>query len=91
MPSSHSVFGVDEIWEREMAAAKRFEEQERKEAEARQNVEDEKAAKKAVKRQGKGKAVDSLVLPTTSAQLEESGPNRPLGCAASTHRTTSLA
>jgi len=73
MSSSRSVFGVDEIWEREMASAKKMEEQERNEAEVRQKMEDEKAAKKAARRQGKGKAVDSLVPPTTSAQLEESG------------------
>ena len=73
MPSSRSVFGVDEVWEREMAAVKKIEEQERKEAEARQKLEDEKAIKKGVKRHGKGKAVDSLVPPTTSAGPEVSG------------------
>ena len=77
MPSSHSVFGVDTVWEREMAAVKKIEEQERKEAEARERVENEKAAKKTTKKQGKGKAPELLAPLATSVAPEESGSESP--------------
>ena len=73
MPNSRSVFGVDEVWERETAAVKKIEAQERKEAEARERAENEKTAKKTTKKQGKVKARDSLAPLATSAAPEESG------------------
>jgi hypothetical protein len=73
MPTSHSVFGVDEIWDREMAKVKKIEEQEHKEEEARQKAEDEKAAKKNVKKQSQGTVADSLTSLHTAAGRGGSG------------------
>lgn len=77
MPASRSVFGVDEVWEREMVAVKQIEEQERKEAEARERMENEKMATKTAKKRGKVKAPDSLAPLTTSITPEVSGSESP--------------
>ncbi|EPQ59226.1 hypothetical protein GLOTRDRAFT_125535 [Gloeophyllum trabeum ATCC 11539] len=59
MPKSRSVFGVDTLWEREMAKLKEIEERERAEAEERRKREEAEDAKHSKKRKGKGKAVDA--------------------------------
>ncbi|TBU49371.1 hypothetical protein BD309DRAFT_74135 [Dichomitus squalens] len=59
--STRSVFGVDTLWERELAKLKAIEEQERKEAEERARREAEEEArnpKKGKKKKGKGKEKD---------------------------------
>lgn len=70
LPQSRSVFGVDQVWERELAKLQQIEAMEKAEDEERQKFEaekrkkeEEKAAKKASK---KGKSKDTLNVYTVA-------------------------
>ncbi|WWD09756.1 hypothetical protein V865_007884 [Kwoniella europaea PYCC6329] len=61
---SKSVFGVDQLWEKEMAKLKIIQEEEKRAAEFRRQVEEEKEMKrKSKKLKGKGKDRESFVPP----------------------------
>jgi hypothetical protein len=71
MVSTRSVFGVDTLWEREIAKLKEIEAQERREAEEMERQEQAKEAKKAKRRaKGKGKSKDQ--------PIEQQTPDLPL-------------
>ena len=55
MMQTRSVFGVDTLWEREMAKLKEIEAQEKKDAEERRRREEEEETKKPSKKKKKGK------------------------------------
>ncbi|OCF71486.1 hypothetical protein I204_07544 [Kwoniella mangroviensis CBS 8886] len=61
---SKSVFGVDQLWEKEMAKLKMIQEEEKRAAEFRRKMEEEKEMKrKSKKSKGKGKNRESFVPP----------------------------
>ncbi|WVQ69698.1 uncharacterized protein L199_007918 [Kwoniella botswanensis] len=61
---SKSVFGVDQLWEKEMAKLKIIQEEEKRAAEFRRKMEEEKKMKrKSKKLKGKGKNRESFVPP----------------------------
>ncbi|WVQ99084.1 hypothetical protein IAU59_006216 [Kwoniella sp. CBS 9459] len=65
---SKSVFGVDQIWEKEMSKLRQIQEDERKAAETRRAIEEakklaEEEKKKRKSRKGKGKDTMSVVVP----------------------------
>ncbi|KZT24520.1 hypothetical protein NEOLEDRAFT_1242452 [Neolentinus lepideus HHB14362 ss-1] len=61
MPKSRSVFGVDTLWEREMAKLRQIQEVERAAAEERMKREEAEEAKNKKKRKGKGKGKGKAV------------------------------
>ncbi|KAG9104723.1 hypothetical protein FRC06_011617 [Ceratobasidium sp. 370] len=71
--NSKSVFGVDTVWEREMAKLKEMQEMQKLEDEAQQAREDEKQQRKGKEKKGKGKA-GPPVSPSASADAVSS-PN----------------
>ncbi|KAG8696325.1 hypothetical protein FRC09_008577 [Ceratobasidium sp. 395] len=73
--NSKSVFGVDTVWEREMAKLKQMQEMQRLEDEAQQAREDEKQTRKGKGKKGKGKA-EPPASPTVPADAASS-PNAP--------------
>jgi hypothetical protein len=66
IPNSKSVFGVDQLWERELGKLKEIEAAEKVEEEEQKRREDEKAAKKA---KGKGKAPLQPPSPSTEEAI----------------------
>ncbi|WVW82685.1 hypothetical protein I302_104696 [Kwoniella bestiolae CBS 10118] len=61
---SKSVFGVDQLWEKEMAKLKIIQEQEKRAAEARRKMEEEKEMKRESRKlKGKGKGRESMIPP----------------------------
>ncbi|KAJ7591082.1 hypothetical protein C8J56DRAFT_552223 [Mycena floridula] len=65
LPNSHSVFGVDTLWERETAKLKQIEAQEKIEAEerARREAEEEANMSKKKKKKSKGKSAPQPLEP----------------------------
>ena len=82
-PNSKSVFGVDQLWERELARLKEIEAAEKVEEEERRRREEIKAVKKGKnKRKGKN-ALPSLSSPTSEAiprtsKVSELPPTLPI-------------
>lgn len=64
MMQTRSVFGVDTLWEREMAKLKEIEAQEKKDAEERRRREEEEETKKPSKKKKKGKGKGKDKEPT---------------------------
>lgn len=62
MPKARSVFGVDKLWEREVAKLKEIEAQEKLDAEERRKQEEEEAKKAKKKKKGKGKGKEPADL-----------------------------
>lgn len=73
--NSKSVFGVDTVWEREMAKLKEMQEMQRLEDEAQQAREAEKQKRKGKGKKGKGKA-EPPASPSALADAASS-PNAP--------------
>jgi len=67
MANSKSVFGVDQLWERELARLKEIEAAEKVEEEERRQREEEKAAKKGKKKRKGKNASPSPSLPAAEA------------------------
>ncbi|KAL0949965.1 hypothetical protein HGRIS_009985 [Hohenbuehelia grisea] len=74
--NSRSVFGVDQLWEREVAKLREIEEQERLEEEERERLEALKPKKKGKggKKKGKGQAVEEPLSPAIDPEVMASPP-----------------
>lgn len=79
---SRSVFGVDEVWEKELAKLQIIEAQEKAEKEAQRKLEEEKKAvedakmakKTAKKNKGKNKSIENLTALTVTDDSKRLGP-----------------
>jgi len=83
MSKNRSVFGVDKLWEHEMARLKEIEAEERAEAEARRRQEEEhEKRRKSKKKKGrsKGKGVETTSLPDipSGTRMGSSPPTIPV-------------
>ena len=87
MAQTRSVFGVDTLWEREMAKLKEIEEQEKKDQEeARRREEEEEMKKAKKKKKKKGKGQDSLLDVKGDGSTEVSpSPTSPVASSVSPH------